>query len=39
MVRRNITLPSWLDFEATKAKINVSKVLQEALKKELGVVK
>lgn len=39
MVRRNVTLPSWLDFEATKAKINVSKVLQEALKKELGVVK
>lgn len=30
-VRRNVTLPSWLDFEADKAGINVSKVLQDAL--------
>lgn len=36
MVRRNVTLPSWLNQEAETAKINVSKVLQEALMKKLG---
>ena len=30
-VRRNITLPSWLNYEANCAGINVSGVLQEAL--------
>jgi len=34
-VRRNVTLPAWLDYEAEKSKINVSAVLQKALKKEL----
>jgi predicted RNase H-like HicB family nuclease len=36
-VRRNVSLPSWLDHEAEKAGINVSAVLQEALRKRLGV--
>lgn len=36
-VRRNVTLPSWLDFEAKKSGINVSAVLQKALKKELHI--
>ena len=36
-VRRNITLPQWLDDMATKAKINVSAVTQNALKTELGI--
>ena len=36
-VRRNITLPEWLDEMATKAKINVSAVVQDALKKTLGI--
>lgn len=36
-VRRNITLPQWLDDMATKAKLNVSAVAQNALKKELGI--
>jgi len=36
-VRRNVSLPSWLDHEADKAGINVSAVLQEALKVKLGV--
>lgn len=36
-VRRNITLPQWLDDMATKAKLNVSAVVQNALKKELGI--
>ncbi|MCL2563496.1 MAG: type II toxin-antitoxin system HicB family antitoxin [Oscillospiraceae bacterium] len=34
-VRRNVTLPSWLDAEAAKAGLNVSAVLQTALKQEL----
>lgn len=37
MVRTNVTLPNWLKQEADKAEINVSKVLQEALMKKLGV--
>lgn len=39
MVRRNVTLPNWLNQEADRACINVSKVLQEALMATLGVVK
>lgn len=35
MVRRNITLPEWLDEMATEAKINVSAVVQDALKERL----
>lgn len=35
-VRRNITLPQWLDDMSRKAKINVSAVTQNALKKTLG---
>lgn len=37
-VRRNVTLPNWLDYEARKAHINVSKVLQEALMAKLNVI-
>ena len=36
-VRRNVTLPNWLNVEAEKAHINVSKVLQEALMDKLQV--
>lgn len=36
-VRRNVTLPNWLNREAEEAHINVSKVLQEALMAKLGV--
>ena len=36
-VRRNITLPQWLDEMVTEAKINVSAISQEALKNELCV--
>lgn len=35
MVRRNVTLPCWLNYAADKAQLNVSKVLQEALKETL----
>ncbi|HIT64998.1 MAG TPA: hypothetical protein IAC37_11280 [Candidatus Ventrimonas merdavium] len=31
MVRRNVTLPNWLNLEAERLNLNVSKVLQEAL--------
>ena len=34
-VRRNVTLPNWLNIEAEKAQINVSRVLQEAIQKIL----
>ncbi|MCD8230824.1 MAG: type II toxin-antitoxin system HicB family antitoxin [Clostridiales bacterium] len=36
-VRRNVTLPNWLNLEAEKAQINVSRVLQEALMTTLGI--
>ena len=38
-VRRNVTLPNWLNVEAEKAHVNVSKVLQEALISTLGLTK
>lgn len=37
MVRRNVTLPNWLNREAEAARINVSKVLQEALILKLNI--
>lgn len=36
-VRRNVTLPSWLNWEANQAHINVSEVLQDALMAKLHV--
>ena len=39
MVRRNVTLPSWLNYEAEKAGLNVSRILQEALMGMLRVEK
>ena len=36
-VRRNVTLPNWLNQEAEKAHLNVSRVLQEALMTKLNV--
>ncbi|HEY5555638.1 type II toxin-antitoxin system RelB family antitoxin [Acetobacterium sp.] len=36
-VRRNVTLPNWLNLEADKANINVSRVLQDALMEKLNV--
>lgn len=35
MVRRNVTLPNWMNVAAEKEGLNVSKVLQEALKERL----
>ena len=36
-VRRNVTLPNWLNTAAEAAHINVSKLLQDALMEKLGV--
>lgn len=36
-VRRNVALPSWLNYEAEQAGVNVSRILQEALMSTLGV--
>ena len=38
-VRRNVALPSWLNYEAEKSGINVSRVLQDALISTLGLQK
>ena len=35
-VNRVVTLPDWLNEEAKRSKINVSQLLQEALKTQLG---
>ena len=37
VVKKNCTLPSWLCYEAEKAHINFSQVLQVALKEELHI--
>ena len=36
-VRKNLTLPSWLNEQAEKASINFSQVLQRGLKEELQI--
>ncbi len=37
-VRRNVSIPAWLNQAADEAHINVSRVLQEALMEKLGVL-
>ena len=39
MVRKNVTIPNWLNKAAEKEKINVSKVLQEALMERVGMAR
>lgn len=36
-VKKNCTIPSWLNYEAEKANVNFSAVLQNALKQELNI--
>lgn len=36
-IRKNVTIPSWLNYEAEQAGINISKVLQDALMKVLNM--
>jgi len=38
VVKKTLSLPSWLNVEAEKAGINFSATLQEALKTKLGIV-
>lgn len=38
-VRKNVSIPSWLNEAAEKAHINVSRVLQEALIEKLDIAK
>lgn len=37
-VRKNVTIPSWLNERAEKANINFSASLQRALKEDLGII-
>ena len=37
VVKKNCTIPSWLNFEAERAGVNFSAVLQAALKNELHI--
>lgn len=37
VVKKNCTLPSWLCYEAERANINFSQVLQAAIKRELNI--
>ena len=37
VIRKNLTLPSWLNERAEKANINFSQTLQKALKQELQI--
>ncbi len=36
-VKKNCTLPAWLNYKAEKAGVNFSKLLQEAIKQELNL--
>ena len=36
-LRKNVSIPSWLNEMAKKSNINFSNILQEALKHELGI--
>jgi hypothetical protein len=36
-VKKTLTIPKWLNDEATKANLNFSHVLQEGLKRNLGI--
>ena len=38
-VKKNCTIPYWLNVEAEKAGINYSKVLQDAIMRVLGINK
>lgn len=36
-VRKNVSIPSWLNEKAKRSNINFSNILQEALRQELGI--
>ena len=38
MVRKNLTIPSWMNVEAERLKLNVSRVLQDALEEKFKML-
>ena len=36
-VRKNVSIPAWLDKEAAEANLNLSRILQDALKEKLNI--
>lgn len=36
-VRKNVSIPAWLDREAAEANLNLSRILQDALKEKLNI--
>ena len=36
-VKKTVTIPSWLNEAGMKKKLNFSKILQDGIKKELGI--
>lgn len=36
-VKKTVTIPSWLNEVGIKNKLNFSKILQDGIKKELGI--
>jgi hypothetical protein len=39
MVKKNLTIPSWMNVEAERLNLNVSRVLQEALEEKIATLK
>ncbi|NLK52954.1 MAG: HicB family protein [Syntrophomonadaceae bacterium] len=39
VIRKNLTIPAWLNEEAEKAGVNFSQILQDGLKKHLNIQK
>lgn len=37
-IKKTLTIPQWLNIEAMKQDLNFSQILQDALKKELGII-
>ncbi len=37
-IKKTLTIPQWLNIEAMKQNLNFSQILQDALKKELGII-
>jgi hypothetical protein len=37
-VKKTLTIPSWLNHKAEEENLNFSKILQSALKQELGII-
>lgn len=38
MVRKNLTIPSWMNVEAKRLNLNISRVLQDALEERFNAL-